>query len=96
MAHWIATTASGTTYEQDGGRVRIVSDRDTQVFTVYDMRVSTGVAEEGKGYRLPWANPIGWLRANRPEIGKHLYVSGKDEWRASTPVVSIVDIEEAE
>ena len=49
--------------------------------------------EVGTELAWPWDAPESWEKAERPEVGKHLFVSGKDRWYASTIIVDIVETE---
>jgi hypothetical protein len=102
MTHLIATTETGTTYELNGSRVQILEAlsgprwQSGSTFTLY----SSQVAEETPELKKPWAYNDGeenpWEDSWVPVIGKRWYVSGKDEWRVSTPIVSIEEIKEEE
>lgn len=94
---WRATTKAGTVYEFNGHLVKIAS-RDGE----YSIKPwTTWSAPSAEGLMAPWAyegwtgyggaegysGP--WYPAERPVVGERFYVSGKDEWRISTPIVSV-------
>ena len=48
---------------------------------------------EGATIEYPWRDTTGmWRDVEVPEIGKHMYIAGKDEWRITTPIKSIEEI----
>lgn len=60
-------------------------------------RVGVSVATErlwslqvGTELAWPWDSPDSWTNAPIPEVGKHLFVSGKDRWFVSTKIVGVV------
>lgn len=95
---WRATTETGTTYEYDGFLVKISSSRDgdysIRPWTTWsapqadDLMVPWGY-EGWKGYGKGEGYSGPWYPAERPVVGERFYVSGRDEWRISTPVVSV-------
>lgn len=92
---WRATTRTGTVYTFQHGRVRIETQGiGSSYFTAWDMKVSTRNADDREPLGLPWM--VGyeddWVDSWKPVVGQHLYVVGKDEWRASTPVVSVEEL----
>jgi hypothetical protein len=80
---------------ETGSRYRI--DFDTMLW----QKISwTGVSvateklwdlQTGTELAWPWDAPDSWEKATRPEVGKHLFVSGKDRWYASTKIVKVVE-----
>ena len=46
----------------------------------------------GTELKWPWDAPDSWEDATLPEVGKHLYIAGKELWYASTPIVEIREV----
>lgn len=38
---------------------------------------------------LPWITPDEWETVTAPVVGRRMYVSSRDYWRLTTPVVSV-------
>jgi hypothetical protein len=53
---------------------------------IWSLKVGTELA-------WPWHAPDAWEDADQPEVGKHLFLSGKDVWYVSTPVSRIVPVD---
>ncbi len=43
-----------------------------------------------KGF--PWEADTGW-ESELPEVGQHLYITSRDQWWISTPIVEVNEIE---
>jgi len=92
---WRATTETGTTYEYDGHLVKITSDGGEYSIKPWLMMS----APQTDDLMVPWAyegwasgeykSP--WRSRREPVVGERFYVSGRDEWRISTPIVSVED-----
>lgn len=90
---WRATTKAGTVYEFNGHLVKITSDGGEYSIKPWSMMS----APQADDLMVPWAyegwasgeynGP--WLLVQRPVVGERFYVSGRDEWRISTPIVSV-------
>lgn len=52
--------------------------------TLGELKVGTELVE-------PWAKPEVWESAERPVVGKHLYVSSLNVWWVSKVIVKIVE-----
>lgn len=48
----------------------------------------------GTKLNLPWENEVDWQDADAPEVGKHLYIAGKETWFVSKKVVKIVEVDD--
>lgn len=98
MGNWKATTESGAVYEMDDGFVRITPSADSKLWPTtiraYAVMISREPVKSGAQYPLPWADPSKWDDTRGPTVGHLLYVSGKDEWRVSTPIQSVEKEEE--
>lgn len=86
------TTISGTIYIHKEGYVKITSSDGGRPYTIkiWDMKTVDPnhpdfATPEG---RVNWDH-IRSLPPSAPVIGKHYYVSGKDDWRISTEVVAV-------
>lgn len=98
MTHWIATTKSGTTYTYKYGRVRINSERTGEsYFTVWTFKTFefNEISDLNIREALAYFNDA-LPNADMPEVGKHIYVAGIDEWRISTRVVEVKILEDEE
>lgn len=91
-----AITESGTVYRidlEDGFWIRFPHANShtaylgSQVERVYELKV-------GDSLTLPWENKTGWMDADTPEVGKHLYIAGKGLWFVSKRVVKIVEVDD--
>jgi hypothetical protein len=93
MDKWKATTESGTTYEMRDGIVKVVpKDGAGYSIQVWKMQAATKVGDKYHALGLPWSDPTSWEDSTRPVMGRRMYVQGKDEWRISTPIVSVEDL----
>lgn len=89
MRSWKATTETGTTYTRTRGFVVVDSKRHGKTtIRLWSIMVAL-VDEDAVTLGTPWDNPEQWAVADEPVIGRRLYVSGRDEWRISTPIVSV-------
>lgn len=48
--------------------------------------------EVGTELAWPWNSPETWQKADRPEVGKHLFISAKDVWYVSTLITEVREI----
>lgn len=84
------TTESGASYTLVNGICTKVDHEgyDCGAFKVWTMKAIDTQLVDGKSMEEVWEviynTPIG-----EPEVGKRLFLSGRDEWWISTPVVSI-------
>lgn len=90
-----AVTESGTVYEY-GSRLKITSARTgITVFTPY---VQVAVSREELEGIASWADFHARMReleeVDLPVVGKSLYAEGRDEWRLSTPIVSVEETDD--
>lgn len=85
------TTVSGTVYVHKEGYVKITSEGGSPyTIKIWDMKTVDPkhpdfVTSEG---RINWEH-IRSLAPSAPVIGKHYYVSGKDDWRISSEVATV-------
>lgn len=97
MTKWIAKTNTGTTYNFSNGRVRIISRSgvEKQYFMAWYMKIFDLSETDGMKTVKEILAHLHTLPDNdTPEVGKNIYVGGKDEWRISTPVVEITFLED--
>lgn len=40
----------------------------------------------------PWDSPSEWEDAEAPVVGKHLFVTSRDRWYVSTPILEIIEV----
>lgn len=87
MARYLATTESGTVYDidLDNWFWNIAGSFSNSTHRIWEFKVSNDAKE------YPWIDPDGWKYPGDPSnwVGKHLYISGKDEWRISTKVQTV-------
>ena len=82
------TTTTGAIYTIRNGICQKIKDGVVvDTFKLWDMRQNKDV--DTKALMLPWQNGEQWETVNRPTIGRHMYVAGKDVWWITTPVVSV-------
>lgn len=84
---------------ETGARYRI--DFDRQLWTKIDRHGYRNESERiwrlevGTELVWPWQAEDGvWQKADRPVIGKHLFISAKDVWYVSTPITEIREVED--
>lgn len=88
----VATSETGATYEIEDGFWR---HRRGEWHKTWDMR---NVDYETIRHYAPngemfWVHINSQDRAEMPEVGKSLFVSGRDYWRVSTPIVKVEVVE---
>jgi hypothetical protein len=87
-----AVTATGAIYRIDRENSFWVKMRngypESQTNRIWALKISTDKLES---LVWPWAFPDGWEDAPLPVVGRHLFISGKDEWYASTKIVEIIE-----
>lgn len=88
MKNFTAKTAHGTIYEAKDGHLTVITPTTNYTFKVEKMVIIDRKAYHGNADALA-AVPNAPV-AQYPELGKSIYVDGWDEWRLSTPVVSVV------
>lgn len=75
----VATTERGSTYE-------FVEDfclrNESHIMKIWTMKSGLGVYNPGE------PNPS-WKDVSAPEVGKNLFVAGKEGWYNSSPVASV-------
>lgn len=79
------TTESGSEYVFQAG-VCIKNKR--HAFKVWSLKVVD--PDTGYTWKDVWALPD----VEQPEVGKRMYVSGKEDWYLTSPVVSVGDSDE--
>lgn len=79
----VATTETGTTYELVGNFCLRTDNGYQHIMKVWTMMA-------GSAPYLPGESNPSWKDVSSPEVGKRLFVSGKEGWYCSTPVVSVV------
>ena len=42
-------------------------------------------------FDVPWRKPELWEHVAYPEVGKHMYIHGRDSWYITTEIVSVED-----
>lgn len=86
-----AVTESGSRYRidvEDSFWIKICKHGLPEpVERIWSLKVGTKLVQ-------PWNGPEFWEDASTPEVGKHLYISGKDVWYVSTLIVEVREIEE--
>lgn len=87
MRKFRAVTKSGTVYESDGSTVRITSSPGRQ----YSIRPWRMAVLDRKNISSDdcWEQVRALPDAEIPVVGLSFYVSGRDEWRMSTPIESV-------
>jgi hypothetical protein len=83
-----AVTEHGTRYRldfEDRFWARIKDGHWGSTERIWDFKVGTEL-------NWPWDAPDSWISAKSPEIGKHLYIRGKDVWYVSTVVQRIIEL----
>lgn len=90
--NWKALTESGTLYDLDlrSGWVHIKPSGDGHVtmFRIWDFKNIPNDL-----LKLDWEIVRALPVSEVPVVGQRMYVAGKDDWRLSTPVVSIEEVE---
>jgi hypothetical protein len=99
MTKMIATTQTGTTYtfDTEGGGVLIENSESPstawQNGTEIRKTWASKIAKESDTLMAPWAYTSGenspWEDSDQPKVGYRWYVADRDQWRISTPIVSI-------
>lgn len=75
----VATTETGTTYEFVGNLCLRNQEHIMKIWTMM----------AGKDPYLPGESNPSWKDVSSPEVGKRLFVSGKEGWYCSTPILSV-------
>lgn len=81
MSPIVVTTASGREYWLDLDHLFWRRSSDP-IERLVDLQVGTRLV-------WPWQDPESWTAADRPEIGKHLYIASREVWYVTTTVVGI-------
>lgn len=89
MRKFTAVTESGNTYIYNGFSVRMSSSPE------YPIRAAHMAALDKRETTARGWDYIQDVEYSEPEVGKLLYISNVDEWRISTPIVSITFEEES-
>lgn len=84
-----AVTESGRVYRIDfeAGLWSRISREGywTSTSSIWSLKTGTDIC-------WPWDSPELWEDASAPEIGKNLFISGKDVWYVSTPIAEILEV----
>lgn len=90
MTDWIAKTATGSIYKNDGGSLFIRDDdnEDKLVMTEFSLRnIDPRLADSWDS--MNWAYIAGLDPNERPEKGKLMFLSCDNTWRFSSLVVEV-------
>lgn len=94
-----ATTKNGSIYLLVSDSQRLVKIKHGRVVGgAYDSILNSKVSDHLLGsdeFRLPWNEPDLWTDS-LPVVGKTYYVSTRNEWWITTPIVSVENISEDE
>ena len=94
------TTASGAVYLIDNGHWAKFKNGNLVDgwWSVWNLMQSSSTEN---GFLSPWIqgqnswDEVIWSEPDRLEVGRHMYIFGRETWRITTPIVS-VEIEEDE
>lgn len=75
----VVTTSTGSTYEFVEN---FCLKNQQHIMKIWDMK-------SGVGVYTPWEPNPSWKDVTCPEVGKNLFVSGREGWYCTTPVVSV-------
>ena len=75
----VATTETGTTYEIVENYCLRNGNHIMKIWTMMS----------GVGQYIPGEDNPSWSNVSTPEVGKRLFVSGKEGWYCSTPIQSV-------
>ena len=94
-----ATTTTGAVYLLVSDSRRLVKIKHGRIVGGnYDSILNSKVSDHLLGseeFRLPWNEPSLWV-GSLPVVGKTYYVSTRNEWWITTPIVSVENISEDE
>lgn len=95
MDNWKARTESGAEYTLVNGVIYIRGSSAPNfgvypdVFKPWSLQAAT-VDEDQEDLAAPWiSREKQWADVKEPVIGRRLYAAGREQWRISTPIVSV-------
>lgn len=87
------TTKSGAIYRIDFDRGFWHKRREYDEGIFYEVHMEKiWFLKVGTNLTTPWQDEYSWASAERPEVGKHMYISSRDVWYVSTLVADISEV----
>jgi hypothetical protein len=94
MTNFLAVTETGTTYRMQGGILLYESKRiGTFTFRPYRMAAFDRMAVKAETQNEFWEYVATLPEVKLPVVGLSFFAAGLSQWRLSTPVVSVEELE---